>query len=284
VPLANVRELFVHELGDTYDAEHRFLEGQREMVQEATDQALKSAIQEHIEQTEQHIRNLEQVYYRIGQEPERVTSEVAQGLVSKAQDDIGEAQGEAMRDCVINGAVVRVEHFEIGTYWELVTSARQLGHQEVVNLLEENLRHEVETAQKAEQSAPELLEKVQEAGEQPNLVKLSDSESTHLEDSWQDIRELDVYDVNGEQVGSVEDLYVERDTRLPRFLDVSAGGFLGIGKKHFLIPVEEVSRDMSEDRVRVNQSKDKVVGSPEFDTGEAPQLDLQRALYAYYGY
>ena len=36
VPLANVRELFVHELGDTYDAEHRFLEGQCDMVQEAT--------------------------------------------------------------------------------------------------------------------------------------------------------------------------------------------------------------------------------------------------------
>src|SRR5215204_4526218 len=127
-----------------------------------------------------------------------------------------------------------------------------------------------------------------EHAERPNLVKLSESEDLLLEEPWQDIRGLDVMDVNGEQIGSVEDLYLDAReeglVRAPRFLDVSAGGFLGIGKKHFLIPVEEVSRDMSEDRVRVNQSKDKVVGSPEFDTGEAPQLDLQRALYAYYGY
>ena len=35
--IADVRELFVRDLGDIYDAEHRFLEGQREMAQEASD-------------------------------------------------------------------------------------------------------------------------------------------------------------------------------------------------------------------------------------------------------
>ena len=100
----------------------------------------------------------------------------------------------------------------------------------------------------------------------PNLVKLSDSEDIRLQEPWQDIRQLDVYDTNGEQIGSVEELYVDRQEHLPRFLDVAAGGFLGIGKKHFLIPVEEVSRDVGEEeRVTVNQSRDKVVGSPEFE-------------------
>ena len=285
MPIADVRELFVHELGDIYDAEHRFLEGQREMAQEATDRDLKEAIQQHIEQTGQHIRHLEQVYDLLGQEPERLTSEVAQGLVSKAEEDLQEAQGEAMRDCAINAAVIRVEHFEMGSYRGMLTGAIQLGQQEVVNLLEENLRQEEETAQTAEQSAPELLEKAQEAaGEQPKLVKLSDS-GLRLDEPWQDIRELDVYDINGEQIGSVEDLYVDREARLPRFLDVAAGGFLGIGKKHFLVPVEEVSRDVSEEeRVTVNQHRDKVMDSPSFDPDEVPPLDLQRAVRAYYGY
>jgi ferritin-like metal-binding protein YciE/sporulation protein YlmC with PRC-barrel domain len=286
LPIPDVRELFVHELGDIYDAEHRFLEGQREMAQEATDQDLKEAIQQHIEQTDEHIRNLEQVYDVLGQEPERVTSEVAQGLVSKAQEDIQESQGEAIRDCAINAAVIRVEHFEMGSYRGMLTGARQLGQQEAVDLLEKNLRQEEETAQTAEQSAPELLQKAQEAAEQQqsNLVKLGDS-NLRLDEPWQDIRELDVYDINGEQIGSVEDLYADREERLPRFLDVSAGGFLGIGKKHFLVPVEEVSRDVGEeDRVIVNQSKDKVMGSPNFDPDQVPPLDLQRAVLAYYGY
>jgi sporulation protein YlmC with PRC-barrel domain len=122
-----------------------------------------------------------------------------------------------------------------------------------------------------------------EHAEQPNLVKMSDSHF-RLEEPWQDIRDLDVYDINGEQIGTVEDLYVDRDSRLPRFLDVSAGGFLGMGKKHFLIPVEEASREVGEDRVTVTQNRDKVVDSPDFDPDEVPELDLQRAVRAYYGH
>src|ERR687885_777048 len=110
MPSADVRELFVHELGDIYDAEHRFLEGQREMAQEATDPHLEEAIQQ----------------------------------------DIQEAQSEAVRDCAINAAIIRVEHFEIGSYQGMLTGARQLGPEEAVNLLEENLGQEEQTAQLAE--------------------------------------------------------------------------------------------------------------------------------------
>jgi sporulation protein YlmC with PRC-barrel domain len=122
-----------------------------------------------------------------------------------------------------------------------------------------------------------------ESGQQrSNLTKLSEAELP-LEEPWQDIRGLEVYDVNGEQIGSVEDLYVDRDSRLPRFLEVSAGGFLGIGKKHFLIPIEEISREMGEDRVTVNQPRDKVVESPDFDPDDVANPDIQRAIHAYYG-
>ena len=121
----------------------------------------------------------------------------------------------------------------------------------------------------------------------PNLVKLSESEDLLLEEPWQDIRGLDVVDVNGDEIGSVEDLYVDREERLPRprFLDVSAGGFLGIGKKHFLVPVEEVSREVGEeDRVVVNRHRDKVMGSPDFEAEGVPNYDFQRAIRAYYGH
>ena len=39
-----------------------------------------------------------------------------------------------------------------------------------------------------------------------------------------------------------------------------------------------------EERVSVNQNRDKVVGLPEFDPDEVPKVNLQRAVYAYYGY
>jgi ferritin-like metal-binding protein YciE len=66
MPIANAQELFVHELGEVYDAEHRFIEGQQEMVEHATDQDLKGAIQEHLEQTRQHAVNVERVFAELG--------------------------------------------------------------------------------------------------------------------------------------------------------------------------------------------------------------------------
>jgi len=123
---------------------------------------------------------------------------------------------------------------------------------------------------------------MQSGGQRFNLTRLSETDLP-LEEPWQDIRGLDVYDITDEQIGSVEDLYIDRETRLARFLVVSAGGFLGIGKKHFLIPIEEVSRDVGEDRVRVTQSREKVLTSPEFDPDiGVPDPDLQRAIEAYY--
>jgi sporulation protein YlmC with PRC-barrel domain len=123
-----------------------------------------------------------------------------------------------------------------------------------------------------------------ESGERrPNLVKMSDADF-RLDEPRQDVRGLDVYDLDGEQAGSVEELSVEPDSRFPRFLVVSAGGFLGVGKKRFLVPIEEVSRDMGEERITVNRDSDKVVGSPNFNTDEALAPDVQHAVLAYYGH
>ena len=124
-----------------------------------------------------------------------------------------------------------------------------------------------------------------ERGQQrSNLTRLSESDLP-LEEPWQDMRDLAVLDLAGEQIGSVEDLYVDRETRLPSYLVVSAGGFLGVGKKTFLVPVEEVSRDVGEERVTITVPKEKVVNSPEFDQDiGVPAGDLQRAIDAYYGH
>jgi len=117
-----------------------------------------------------------------------------------------------------------------------------------------------------------------------NLTKLSETDLS-LEESWQDIRGLDVYDIQDEQIGSVQDLYLDREVRLVSYLVVSAGGILGMGKKHFLVPVEEVSRDVGEERVTIMVSRLKVLNSPEFDPDVGlPNADLQRAIDAYYGH
>ncbi|MCA1738530.1 MAG: ferritin-like domain-containing protein [Actinobacteria bacterium] len=173
MPITNVQELFVHELCEIYDAEHRFLDGLVKMVHKAADHDLQRAIENHIVQTRQHIGNLEQFFRELGEEPRRETNDVAQGLVSEAEQGIQEAQSEVLRDCLINAAIVKVEHFEIGSYRGLVTGAQlMMGQSMALDLLEANLRQEEETAQTAEQSAEKLLQKAMqaEAPEQEGLM------------------------------------------------------------------------------------------------------------------
>ncbi len=118
--------------------------------------------------------------------------------------------------------------------------------------------------------------------DQSSLVKLGDSDFV-LEDRAQDIRGFDVYDRDGKEIGSVEGLYVDTEEREVRFLDVGAGGFLGVGEKHFLIPVEAIT-DFDEDGVTIDQDLERVTDSPALPTNVVPAAEYQREVYDYYGY
>ncbi len=92
-----------------------------------------------------------------------------------------------------------------------------------------------------------------------------------------------VYDSEGEELGRVEDLYVDEQERKVRFLDVGAGGFLGLGERHFLIPIGAVS-EIREGQIALNQSRDKVVNSPQFDPNVRLGHQRQRDTLDYYGF
>ena len=114
------------------------------------------------------------------------------------------------------------------------------------------------------------------------LVKLRQSDFV-LASPEQDIRGKDVYDADGEQIGSVDDLYIDGQERRVRFLKVSAGGFLRVGEKHFLVPVEAV-KEAGEARITLVSGNEEVVESPPFDTRVVPPAtENQGDAYDYYG-
>jgi sporulation protein YlmC with PRC-barrel domain len=92
------------------------------------------------------------------------------------------------------------------------------------------------------------------------LVRLGESSfvPANLED---DVRGMDVYDPEGRRVGSVEDLYIDRQEREVRFLEVGSGGILGIGRKRFLVPVEEVV-EVTEEWVAIEPGRTERMQGP----------------------
>ncbi len=163
MPIQSIQEKFTHELGDIYDAEQQFLKGMQQMQQQATEPQLQQMLQQHITETEQQVKNLEQVFGQLGQQPQTEPCQAARGLLAEAQKTMKEAGTNEIRDCLIAGAAAKNEHYEIASYRGLLVGAKQMGQQQIVQLLQQNLQQEEQTAQKIEQSAPQLLQKAMQA-------------------------------------------------------------------------------------------------------------------------
>jgi sporulation protein YlmC with PRC-barrel domain len=114
------------------------------------------------------------------------------------------------------------------------------------------------------------------------LIKLRDSILPH-DYTAKALLDGDIYDRDGEKIGTVKDLYVDTEDEDVRFLDVGSGGFLGIGEKHFMVPMEAVT-DTSGGGVTIEHSREKVEGSPELDTKGVPEDAYLQEVYDYYGY
>jgi sporulation protein YlmC with PRC-barrel domain len=110
----------------------------------------------------------------------------------------------------------------------------------------------------------------------PMLVKMSDT-GFGVKSRESDIRRLAVFNTNGEQIGSVEDFYVDTQEREVRYLEVGAGGFMGLGEKRFLIPVGAIT-NFREGGVTVGECREKISESPPFDTKIIPLDAYERDI------
>ena len=155
---ATLHAKFLDGLGDIYDAEHRLLAGQQEMLAKASADDVKKLLEEHIEQTRGHITNLEQAFSSLGETARRVQCQGSAGLVAEAQREIKDAAGnQQLLDYVIAGAAGKGEHYEIVSYEGLIAEAEAMGHKPAIDLLKQNLKEEEAAAKKLEKAEGALL-------------------------------------------------------------------------------------------------------------------------------
>ena len=139
--MEKLRETFIDELRDILDAEKQLTRALPKMAKAAENEDLRDGFEEHLEQTEQHITRLEEVF-KLLNEPARGKKCLAmQGLVKEGEEIIEDEAGDAALIC----AAQKVEHYEIATYGSLVAWGRRLGEDEAVSLLEETLQEEKDT-------------------------------------------------------------------------------------------------------------------------------------------
>lgn len=141
-----MEKLFTDTLKDIYWAEKALTKALPKLAKASTTTELTQAFEEHLTQTEEHIRRLEQVFELMGHKAQAKKCDAMEGLQKEAEEVIEETpEGSLTRDVGLIIAAQKVEHYEIATYGGLTTLANTFGMTEVAELLGRTLEEEKET-------------------------------------------------------------------------------------------------------------------------------------------
>jgi len=143
--LNTLKDLYLDELKDVYDAENQIVKALPKMAKEATNEELRAAIEQHIDQTQTQIERLEQIFEDLGEKAKGQKCEATRGLIEEAKRMMEDSEDDDVRDAAIIAAAQKIEHYEIATYGTLRTYAELMGYDEQAELLQETLDEEKET-------------------------------------------------------------------------------------------------------------------------------------------
>lgn len=139
-------KFFIDELKDIYWAEKHLAKALPKMKKASTSPELATAFDKHTQETVEHISRLEQVFELLGKKASGKKCDAMVGLVSEAEGVLSDTEsGSMVRDAGLILSAQKVEHYEIATYGTLKTFAANMGHNDVVKLLNETLENEKAT-------------------------------------------------------------------------------------------------------------------------------------------
>jgi len=154
--LSTMEDLFVHEVKDLFDAERQIVKALPKMIKAVESEELQTALEEHLAVTEQQVERLEEVF-RLLEKPARGKKCAGmEGLLKEGSSLLEEDAAAAVLDAAVIGAAQKVEHYEICAYGTLIAFAKELGHDEIAELLEQSLDEE----QEADETLSEIAESV----------------------------------------------------------------------------------------------------------------------------
>ncbi len=150
--MTNLEDVFTDEIKDIYSAENQIMKALPKMAK-ASQGELRSAFEQHLEQTRTHAQRIEQVCQELNFTPKGKKCTGMEGVLSEGSEVLGTQGSEEAKEAALIGAAQRVEHYEIAAYGTARTHARQLGYTNAADLLDQTLREERQTDDRLTQIA-----------------------------------------------------------------------------------------------------------------------------------
>jgi ferritin-like metal-binding protein YciE len=172
-----LHDAFIDELRDAYDGEKQLTKALGKLAKSATAPDLKAAFEAHLEETRNQIDRLDRVFEALDEKPRGKHCEGIAGIVEEGKAIMEEDFDEATMDACLIAAGQRAEHYEMAAYGTLVAWAQAMGHDEVVDVLQEILDEE--------KAADEKLSALAEGG-----INQQAAETAHPESEAGNVRAM----------------------------------------------------------------------------------------------
>jgi ferritin-like metal-binding protein YciE len=149
--IGDPKKLFIHKLGAALTMEETVLTMLQELEQNANEAELKDQLSHHRDETQQQVANLRHAFSALGGQAEKQPCPAIEGLEVEGKEMLQQSAQE-LYDAVILSGCAEVEHHEIAVYDGLITMADEMGEDDIVALLKENLEQEEHTLKEVEKA------------------------------------------------------------------------------------------------------------------------------------
>jgi len=164
--MESVKDLLYDHLRDLYDAEKLLVKTLPKIAKTVTSEDLREAVQSHLQETENQVSRLEQIFERLGEPAKSKPCQGMRGLLEEGKSVMEEDASDSILDLAIIAAAQKVEHYEISAYGTARELAERMGEEEIVMLLEETLEEEKAADEKLTEVSRALLQEEEMGGEE----------------------------------------------------------------------------------------------------------------------
>lgn len=142
--LKSFQDLFEAGLRYAYDCEQKLVKkGIPSMIKASSSTELRSALEQHLQETRTHVTRLERVFSLCGVEAKTEDNDIIDEMTDAVESGVSDTEDESpLRDASLIAGGNIVEHYEMAVYGSLVSFAQQLGLNEAANVLQQTLEEE----------------------------------------------------------------------------------------------------------------------------------------------
>ncbi len=140
--VGTLRDAFLDELKDSYDAEKQLTKALPKLAKAATSEQLRTAFESHLEETREHVARIEQAFELLEEKAKGKHCDGMAGIIEEGSSVMEEDFDDATMDACLVASGQRAEHYEMAAYGTLIAWAKALGHDDVATLLEQTLNEE----------------------------------------------------------------------------------------------------------------------------------------------